>query len=144
MKVTLRRSLGALLIGFVSVAFSSGKSPAEAVLKGYPLKVSGYGIRTADFSPDGRLLALGLVQLHKSGREATFSDAVAVWDLKSRELVANTTFDSGTWVPFCEPKFLQYMPDSHQVAVLARGIVTVFDEVESPRRCKRLFTGVQP
>ncbi len=146
MKAILRKSLAAtaVLIGFVSVAFSSGKSREEKVLKGYPLTVSGYGIRSADFSPDGRFLSLGLVQLHKSGRETTFSDAVAVWDLKSRELVANTTFDSGAWVPFCEPRFLQYMPDGHQVVVLARGIVTVFDPTSPREQFRRIDLNLPP
>jgi WD40 repeat protein len=144
MEKSVFRFFAAVLSALVVFAAFGQVSFAASDLVEYPLQVPQSTIRSADFSPDGRSLALGVLRLgKKSGKDVPFTDAVAIWDLKSREMASNVAFDSGTWNPSCLPQFLHYMSDGHRVALLEGGAVTVLDST-SPKEITRIDLGLPP
>jgi WD40 repeat protein len=99
-------------------------------LRTYLLKVPGSAIRSADFSPDGRFLALGLHGGHKDGATVVFTAQMAIWDIRTRKLLLKTDFDSTVaqrdyWQ--IEPQFVHYLPDGKRIAVIERGAAHTFD-----------------
>ena len=120
----------ALVLIFASHCSTFGQDLAEEQLQSYALEIHGSVIRSLDFSPDSRIVAVGIHGSYKDETGTRNSAGIAVWSLESRQLVAKSVFDSGTsprdyWS--YEPKFLHYMPDGRRLVVYEKGALKVFD-----------------
>ena len=103
---------------------------AEHQLQSYPLEIHGSVIRSLDFSPDNHVVAVGIHGSYKDEKGTNFSAGIAVVNIESRQLIAQTFFDSGAsthdyWS--YAPKFLHYMPDGRRLLVYEKGVLRVFD-----------------
>src|SRR5215467_11892145 len=107
------RSIYLLMLVLAFVAIASDLNATGPDVEPYRLDAV-HSVQSADFSPDGHFLALGVTQSGKLGADTTFSNSVAIWDLNSKKIVANTPFGSGKWQPLCEARFLHYMPDGRR------------------------------
>lgn len=99
----------------------------------YGLEFPGSTIRTVAFSPDGRFLAAGHVNVKRGEVKYEFAAGIGIYDLASRKWLVNRIVDSGT-LPYSsskhrtiEPEFLNYTSDGKRLTVFQGGSVRILD-----------------
>lgn len=119
-----------LIFAICSVGFD--ESSVARQIRSYPVEISGASVRSADVSPNGRLLALGLHATLNDGAKFEYTAGIAIWDLSSRAVVTRTVFDrtenrNEFWS--IAPTFVRYAGGGRNLVSIDRDVVKIFDAV---------------
>jgi len=85
------------------------------------------------FSPDNRFLAAGHTKFKGGDHQYDFATSIAIWDLASRNWVADKIVDSTTLRygsprhRTIEPEFLNYTSDGKRLVVFQGGVIRILD-----------------
>src|SRR5882762_8589306 len=99
----------------------------------YSLAIPGSTIQTVAFSPDNRFLAAGHTKFKGGDHQYDFATSIAIWDLASRNWVADKIVDSTTLRygsprhRTIEPEFLNYTSDGKRLVVFQGGVIRILD-----------------
>jgi hypothetical protein len=133
----------AIVLTIASHSFVFERS-AEAQLQSYKISTPRDNVRSADFSPDGRFIALGIHGADQEGTEHKYTAGIAIWDLNAHKIVARSVFDTTAdrhefWP--VAPKFLHYTPDGQRLVLFERNAVKIF-EVASLKEISTIELGL--